>query len=94
VRGPHLRRGGEVVGERGVGFDGDDLVVLRPYLGRNALSGQGNTNPRRVYSQQQAIELTQDGSTWISQRLEAKFEEYGKIQPATLNSLDWPMVRS
>jgi hypothetical protein len=32
VRGPRLRRGGEVVGERRVGLDGDDLVVLGPYL--------------------------------------------------------------
>jgi hypothetical protein len=32
VRAPHLRRGGEVVGERRVGLDGDDLVVLGPYL--------------------------------------------------------------
>jgi hypothetical protein len=32
VRGPHPRRGGEVVGDRGVGFDRDDLVVLGPDL--------------------------------------------------------------
>jgi hypothetical protein len=32
VRGSHFRRGGEVVGERRVGFDGDDLVVLGPDL--------------------------------------------------------------
>jgi hypothetical protein len=32
VRGPHLRRGGEVVGERRVGLDGHDLVVLGPDL--------------------------------------------------------------
>ncbi|HEV2975110.1 MAG TPA: hypothetical protein VGX69_08970 [Solirubrobacteraceae bacterium] len=32
MRGPHLRRGGEVVGERRVGLDRHDLVVLGPYL--------------------------------------------------------------
>jgi hypothetical protein len=32
VRGQHLRRGGEVDGERRVGLDGDDPVVLGPYL--------------------------------------------------------------
>jgi len=32
VRGLHLERGGEVVGECRVGLDGDDLVVLGPDL--------------------------------------------------------------
>lgn len=60
----------------------------------HAQTGQGNTNPRRAIRQQSAMELTQEGVEWLSQKLERSFEVHGQIQETTLNSLDWPVVAS
>jgi hypothetical protein len=81
--------------------DGVSLNVLMAELGsdafastrRNARDGHGNTNPRLAYRQQPAVELTDNAVTWVGERLEARFEAHGKLQPGTLEALDWPTVR-
>ena len=46
---------------------------------RNKARGEGNTNPRRSYRQQPAVELSDDGRRWLSRRLNRAFEEHGKV---------------
>lgn len=58
---------------------------------RNAQSGQGNTNPRRAYLQQPAVELSSKGFSWLSEQLQAAFGEHGKVPQGTLDQLDWPL---
>ena len=57
---------------------------------RNAACGEGNTNPRRAYSQQPAVELSPEGLSWLGDRLEAAFEAHGKVPRDSLAELDWP----
>ncbi|RWD31652.1 MAG: hypothetical protein EOS22_04315 [Mesorhizobium sp.] len=46
---------------------------------RNQLAGQGNTNPRRAIMRKPAIELTPQGYSWISSRLEDAFLKHGTL---------------
>ena len=57
---------------------------------RNAAAGTGNINPRRAYLRQAAVELTQQGASWLSGRLEAAFLFHGRLAPSELDKLDWP----
>lgn len=57
---------------------------------RNAARGEGNTDPRRAYRQQAAVELSGEGISWLGERLQTAFEEHGKVPPDTLDKLDWP----
>ena len=57
---------------------------------RNAARGNGNTNPRHAYRQQAAVELSSEGFSWLSNRLEAAFESHGKVSRNILDKLDWP----
>ena len=57
---------------------------------RNAARGMGNTNPRRAYMQQAAVELSLAGFTWVNERLQAAFDVHGKVPQDTLDTLDWP----
>ena len=57
---------------------------------RNAQQGKGNTNPRRAYMRQAAVELSREGLSWLSERLQAAFEAHGKVPQDALNKLDWP----
>lgn len=57
---------------------------------RNAARGEGNTNPRRAYIQQPAVELSPEGLSWLGDRLEAAFEAHGKVPRDSLEELDWP----
>ena len=57
---------------------------------RNAAKGEGNTNPQLSLRQQAAVRLSDQGVQWITERLEAAFEEHGMITQAELDSLDWP----
>ena len=59
---------------------------------RNALSGKGNTDPRRAYQQQAAVELSAEGYSWLSERLQAAFDTNGKVARDTLEQLDWPTL--
>ncbi len=59
---------------------------------RNVARGEGNTNPRRAYLQQAAVELSGQGLAWLSERLDAAFEAHGKVPADTLAALDWPSI--
>ena len=59
----------------------------------NATAGFGNTDPRKAIRQQAAMELTTEATKWLSDRLEAAFNEHGKITPAEMAQLDWPSIQ-
>lgn len=60
---------------------------------RNVAKGTGNTDPRKAYRQQAAVELAIQGSAWVNERLEQAFALHGKLAPAVLEQLDWPAIR-
>jgi hypothetical protein len=57
---------------------------------RNAARGQGNTDPRKSYLRQAAVELSGKGLSWLGERLQAAFEAHGKVPQDELDKLDWP----
>ena len=57
---------------------------------RNATHRRGNTNPRYAYRQQAAVELSAEGHSWLSERLQVAFEVHGKVSQDSLDELDWP----
>ena len=59
---------------------------------RNAESGQGNTEPRRAFNQQAAVELTPAGISWLTDRMDRALSEKGRISAARLATLDWPKI--
>ena len=59
---------------------------------RNAARSAGNTDPRRAYMQQPAVELSPEGLSWLGERLQAAFDEHGKVPQDTLDELDWPTL--
>ena len=59
---------------------------------RNAAHGTGNTDPRRAYRQQAAVELSPQGMVWLGERLQAAFDKHGKVPQDILEELDWPGV--
>ena len=59
---------------------------------RNAARGAGNTDPRRAYGRQAAVELSSQGIFWLGERLQAAFDEHGKVPQDTLDQLDWPTL--
>lgn len=59
---------------------------------RNVARGEGNTNPRRAYLQQAAVELSAEGFSWLGERLQAAFDKHGTVPQDTLHQLDWPVL--
>lgn len=59
---------------------------------RNAARGKGNTDPRKAYRQQAAVELSVEGFSWLAERLQAAFDEHGTVPQDTLHQLDWPVL--
>jgi HKD family nuclease len=59
---------------------------------RNAVQGKGNTDPRRAYRQQAAVELSPEGIVWLGERLQAAFDRHGRVPQDDLDKLDWPQV--
>ena len=59
---------------------------------RNAARGQGNTDPRRAYRQQPAVELTGQSLAWLNDQLEVAFAAHGKVPADDLTKLDWPEI--
>jgi len=59
---------------------------------RNAVRGKGNTDPRRAYQQQAAVELSTEGSEWLGTQLQAAFDRHGRVPQDDLDKLDWPQV--
>jgi hypothetical protein len=61
---------------------------------RNAVSGEGNTDPRKAYRQQAQVELSPDGHEWVSSRLENVFQVHGKVPACDLERLDRPELQA
>lgn len=59
---------------------------------RNSAAGRGNTNPRVAYRQQAHFELSAQGLSWLSERLDGSFAAHGKVLPETLDKLEWPSL--
>jgi hypothetical protein len=59
---------------------------------RNAARGEGNTDPRRAYQQQAAVELSAEGFSWLRERLQAAFDLHGTVPQDDLDKLDWPAI--
>lgn len=59
---------------------------------RNARAGTGNTDPRKAYRQQAAVELSSEGLSWLNERLQIAFDRHGQVPQAALDELDWPDV--
>ena len=55
---------------------------------RNAARDTGNTNPRRAYGQQPAVELSSQAIAWLGERLQAAFDEHGRVPQDTLDQID------
>ena len=55
---------------------------------RNAVLGEGNTNPRRAYRQQAAVELSAEGFSWLAERLQAAFEAHGKVPLDSIEDIE------
>lgn len=97
-RWPHYVRvrDGEFVA--GILRNGVPLNQLMNALGANAFvstqrnlkRGVGNTNPRRAYRQQAAVELTAKAAGWVNARLDGEFRKHGRLTARDLSFLDWP----
>jgi hypothetical protein len=61
---------------------------------RNAIRGQGNTNPRKAYMQQPGVELSPQGLAWLNDQLQRAYARHGKLSPTELDQLDWPAIPS
>ena len=59
---------------------------------RNKARGIGNTDPRRAYRQQPAVQLSAQGMAWMTDQLERAFCRHGKQPASVMKSLDWPTV--
>lgn len=59
---------------------------------RNAQRGEGNTDPRRAYMQQAAVELTNEARGWLADRPQLAFDQRGTVPQDTLDKLDWPTL--
>lgn len=99
---PHLVRVHDGVFLRGCLGDGVSLNALMKDLGasvfaatqRNAQAGRGNTDPRRAYLRQAAVELTPKGRDSLSRALGLQFRRVGKLSAKDLSSLYWPNAPS
>lgn len=97
---PHYVRVDDAEFVSGVLSDAVSLNELMQALGpdsfaptqRNAERGSGNTNPRRAYLQQAAVELTGEAHKWLDKRLNEAFAAHGKLSASDLAKLDWPKV--
>jgi hypothetical protein len=58
----------------------------------NAILGIGNTEPRRAYMQQPAVQLSSQAIDWLNTKLEEAFKKYGRLLPDELDQLDWPRI--
>lgn len=59
---------------------------------RNAANRSGNTDPRRAYLRQPAVELTPHACDWLNARLQTAFQQHGKLTADHMGQLDWPEV--
>lgn len=97
-RWPHYVRNHHLEYLDGAVGDGLSLRALMQELGaetfastqRNARAGEGNTDPRRAYGQQAAVELTAQAQRLLDARLDDRFAASGTIPHDVLDGLEWP----
>lgn len=97
-RWPHYARVQNAEFIDGTLLNGISLTELMDALGseafastqRNAANGQGNIEPRRALMQQPAVELSPEGTAWLTERLDRAFAQHGKVSKEALAKLDWP----
>jgi hypothetical protein len=95
---PHYVRVRDAVFVAGTLANGISLNRLMGTLGsdafaptqRNALAGNGNTDPRKSYMRKAAVMLTPQSMGWVEKRLEEAFRKHGKITANTARGLAWP----
>ena len=61
---------------------------------RNVARGEGNSDPRKAYRQQAAVELSEVGMSWLSERLQLAFDAHGQVPQSDLDKFDWPVLPS
>ena len=97
-RWPHYIRVDQAEFLNGTIANGVSLNELMQALGadsfastqENAAQRAGNTDPRSAYKRQAAVKLSPQGCAWLSERLQAAFDEHGTIPRNKLKKLDWP----
>jgi len=97
-RWPHFIRVQEAEFVDGVLADGVSLGELMDELGayafgptaENADRGVGNVDPRQSIRQAAAIRLSEAGTSWLNEELEAAFRSHGKLRAEEIPGLDWP----
>lgn len=57
---------------------------------RNATRGEGNTDPGSAYLRQPQVELSAEGLSWLSERLQEACDVHGKVSLESIEDLDWP----
>ncbi len=67
-------------------FNADSFASTK----KNKEIGSGNMNPRRAYSQKTQVELSPEGFSWLSNRLQEAFDNHGRVPHEVLENLDWP----
>jgi len=80
--------------------DGISLSEMMEALGaqsftsteRHSEEGAGNTDPRKAFNQQAAVELTPEAIAWLNDRLDRALAHRGKISRSQLAKLDWPKI--
>ncbi|HET7507985.1 MAG TPA: hypothetical protein VFJ53_06465 [Solirubrobacterales bacterium] len=102
ARRPWLERWPHFIRVRGLEFvdgtlgDGVSLGELMDELGahafgstaENADRGIGNVDPRQSIRQAAAVRLTEAGTSWLEEELEAAFRRHGKVRAEELDGLD------
>lgn len=93
LRWPHFIRVHDMEFIDGTLGDGAPLSELMDELGpyafgptaENTDRGEGNVDPRMSIRQAAAIRLTEAGLSWLSEELEIRFGELGRLSPAQLD---------
>jgi hypothetical protein len=96
-RWPHFIRVHEMEFVDGALGDGISLGELMDELGayafgptaENADRGIGNVDPRQSIRQAAAVRLTEAGTSWLEEELEAVFRRFGKVRAESVAGLDW-----
>ena len=95
---PHYVRLSEAEFVAGALSNGVSLNQLMRELGsrsfastlRNSKKRRGNTDPRKAYMQQAAVELSPAGAAWLDSRLSRALRVHGQISAKVLENLPGP----
>jgi hypothetical protein len=54
---------------------------------RNAIAGKGNVNPRRSYTRQADVALSDEGRFWLTEQFQSRLVKHGRVPQADLESI-------